>query len=374
MAIVVLAILLVLAVPPLNAGLRLLLLLPELFPASPVQALLWVTPSPVRAEVQYPGAEGAIVADLYRPSDAGRHGAVLLFLGVNPVGRNEPILVRTAEGLARAGLVVLIPESARLNRGEISRAEVGDLVAGVRYLREHPDVAPERVGLTGFSVGGSLALLAAADERIADDLAFVNAFGAYADAGALAVSVVASAFELDGAQVPWQAAPLAEYVVVDHIASFAPPAERAAIREGVLAWRAARGSAAEPPTAEALAVESPAGEAVVAFLTAASLAEAEARLRGLPATGLASLHSVSPLAEMGRIRSRIYLMHDLGDPFVPFVASRRLAAAAPAGRVDLTEFAVFEHVEPTRAVDAATLASEAAKLFWHLYRMLAPIL
>ena len=43
-----------------------------------------------------------------------RAGAVLLVLGVNNVGRNHPVVERVADGLARTGAAVLVPDSADL--------------------------------------------------------------------------------------------------------------------------------------------------------------------------------------------------------------------------------------------------------------------
>lgn len=361
--------------PAIDAGVRLALLIPEVVPSLPVRPLLWISTHPERREVRYPGADRLVTADLYLPAPGGRHGAVLLFLGVNPIGRDEPILVRTAEGLARTGLVVLVPVSERLGHGEISPAEVDDLVAGIQFLRAHPSVAADRVGLTGFSVGGSLALLAAADPRIASDLAFVNAFGAYADAGDLAAEVVARAYELDGRTVPWQPAPMAEGVVIDQITRMvADPDERAAIRDLVRARRPDRAVENVEPGAGSSDVRTAEGRAVLAFLSSASLPEARARLAQLPPAGLAQLQAVSPLPAMPRLRTRVFLMHDDGDPLVPFVGSRRLAAAAPRDRIVLSEFSLFDHVEPTRAVDVATLAREVVELYIHLYRVLLPVL
>ena len=50
----------------------------------------------------------------------------------------------------------------------------------------------------GVSVGGSLALIAAAEPAIADRLAWVGSFGAYADAAELTTEVLTHQYRLDG--------------------------------------------------------------------------------------------------------------------------------------------------------------------------------
>ena len=49
------------------------------------------------------------MADVYAPAGGGKRGAVLLFMGVNPAGKDDPRVVNLANGLARAGMVVMIP-------------------------------------------------------------------------------------------------------------------------------------------------------------------------------------------------------------------------------------------------------------------------
>ena len=66
-------------------------------------------------------------------------------------------------------------------RAQVDAGEIANLVAGFRSLRELEYVDARRLGLAGFSVGASFALVAAADPTIADDIAFVNAFGGYYD-------------------------------------------------------------------------------------------------------------------------------------------------------------------------------------------------
>ena len=60
--------------------------------------------------------------------------------------------------------------------------EVDALVAEFQYLQQQPYVKADKIGYIGVSVGSPLALLAAADPRINNDVAYAVSFGGYYDA------------------------------------------------------------------------------------------------------------------------------------------------------------------------------------------------
>src|SRR5690349_5051240 len=86
-------------------------------------------------------------------------GAIILYTAAFGL-RHEPP-VRFAEALARSGAVVMVPESAALRAGDIAPEEVDGLLKALAYLRARPDVDPARIGIFGFSAGGSIVLLTA---------------------------------------------------------------------------------------------------------------------------------------------------------------------------------------------------------------------
>src|SRR5918994_7079775 len=200
----VLAILLALAVAwePSRVALQTALLLPNLLGAGP-RPLDLFSDAPTRSTISYrpsvPGTAGDR-AELWLPawaSEDRRAGAMLLVFGVNNLGRNHPVIERVAEGLARTGVAVLVPDSRTLLAGRLEVGEIDGVVHAFETLRDRPEVDPERIGIVGFSVGGSLALLAASDERIAEDVQWVNAFGAFADAATYLAAVSANAYRAE---------------------------------------------------------------------------------------------------------------------------------------------------------------------------------
>src|SRR5205823_6171439 len=127
----------------------------------------------------YAGHEA--MADLYDPGTTGPHGAVIIFLGVAPAGRDDPRVIRLGEGLSRIGLVTLVPQSQDLIASKVDPTEIDELVAAFTYHAGRPDVDPGRVGIGGFCIGAGIALDAAEDPRISRQVALVNSFTGFDD-------------------------------------------------------------------------------------------------------------------------------------------------------------------------------------------------
>ena len=114
-------------------------------------------------------------------------------------------VVNLGWALARTGFAVMFYWSETMGlETRLDPNAVGDMVAAFQHLAQQDFVDPERLGLAGFSVGASFALVAAADPRIADDIAFVNSFGGYYDLAGLIAQITAGR-ALDGAtETPWE--------------------------------------------------------------------------------------------------------------------------------------------------------------------------
>ena len=85
-----------------------ILLLPALFPSPPLDPLTVFTGAPTHETTTLQYAAGNIQVDLFRPTDSGRHGAIMLLLGAGPIDRLD-LADRFAEALARTGIVVMLP-------------------------------------------------------------------------------------------------------------------------------------------------------------------------------------------------------------------------------------------------------------------------
>ena len=350
--------------PQVRTASHTLLLVPQLLPAIPVKPQQWFVGEPTRRAVVYGSGDNLEDADLYLPPGGGRHGAVLLFLGVNPAGKDDERVVNLANGLSRAGLVVMIPWSDRMTQKRVAAEEVENLVAAFHYMQTLREVDPDRLGMGGFCVGASLAAVAAQDERIRDQVQFVNFFGGYYDAKDLVKSVVTeSRFYGDDSQA-WHPNILSVEVVASHLVEAVPdPDERALLT--------ARLEGGPAPTTVDEQDLSPEARTVSALLSGPTLDEADDLLAKLPERTLADFASISPSDGIDSLRARTLIMHDRQDELVPSEESRRLADALGAGgNVYYTEFSFFNHVDPTRPANPAVFARESFKLYLHLYNVL----
>ena len=352
------------ATPQARTASHTLLLVPQLLPTIPVKPQQWLAGEPTRRSVVFQSGDNIEDADLYVPPGRGKHGAVLLFLGVNPAGKDDERVVNLANGLARAGLVVMIPWSDRMTQKRVAAEEVENLVAAFRHMRTLKEVDPDRAGMGGFCVGASLAAVAAQDERIRDQVQFVNFFGGYYDARDLVKSVVAESRFYGGDSQAWHPDHLSVEVVASHLVESVPdPDERALL--------SARFQDGAPDASLDEAALSPVGRAVYALLSGPTLDEADDLLAKLPDRTLADLAAISPSDGIHRLRARTLIMHDRQDELVPSEESRRMAdAMRAAGNVYYTEFSFFNHVDPTRPANPAVFARESFKLYLHLYNVL----
>lgn len=332
----------------------------QVLPAVPVKPAGWFAAEPERIRIAYPLRDGSGDADLYLPAGGGEHSAILLFLGINPAGRNDARVVNLAEALARTGVAVMAPWSDNMTQKRVAAEEIDDLVRAFQHLRAHDRVDGDRVGMAGFCVGASFLTAAAQDERINENVSVLNSFGGYYDAADLMAAVIARQRFYDGDVRAWQPDELSVEVTRLHLADTLP---NDAERDLLLQALAAGGAAPDGVSDEALAV--------YALLTAPDVETARRLMDGLPSDARDTLRRISPSSGIDRLRAKLLVMHDREDSLVPSEESRRLVEALPpdAG-VYYTEFSFFDHVDPSRPVGRIEFAREGAKLFLHMYRIM----
>src|SRR5262245_51436666 len=116
---------------PVRVAILALAVLPSVIATLPFDPLVSLTPKPTREYFTFPYPGGSVEGDVYSPGRGGRYGAVILLLGARPVDRDEPPLVRFAEGMSRAGLIVMVPISSGLEAGRLQEHEVDALAQEV---------------------------------------------------------------------------------------------------------------------------------------------------------------------------------------------------------------------------------------------------
>ena len=330
----------------------------------PVKPQAWFSSETVRHEVHYQSSDGTTVADVYRPNDDRQHAAVVLFLGANAAGRDDEDVVNLGHALAGAGYAVMFHWSPTMAlKANIEPAETGNLVWAYQYLAEREYVDPDRVGLGGFCVGASFALVAAADPRIQDEVYFVNAFGPYYDAETLLLQAASRSVEYDGERTPWNVDKLTLRVLANElIETLEEPSDVDALTR-----RYMNNEAVTPEELEAL---SPEATNITRMLDGTTPEEAQALYTALPERFRADLAGISPSFHVDDIRARLLILHDRNDRLVPAAESRRLLdATEDRGDVRYTEVLAFEHVRPSGG-GIGDLLAEAWRLFRHMYSII----
>jgi len=355
-------------VPGARVGVGAALLLPEFFPGAPARPLEWITPSPKRTTVQlsYDGRQAS--ADLYDPGTPGPHGGVVIFLGVAPAGRDDPRVVRLGEGLARLGLVTLIPQSQDLIDSHVDPSEIDEVVAAFDALGARTDVDPNRIGLGGFCIGASLSLDAAEDPRINRKVALVNSFTAYDDLESYSVSILTHSIapvppRAGTTREPWEPAANATTVLDDHLISLDPD-----LAEAALLRQAAHDPKAPRPDPALL---SPIGRTIWQLLNTRDPETARRLFAELPPSAQNTLARLSPDRRLADLHAKVFIMHDRHDTTVPYVQSRLLAEHLRPGQGEYDEFTFFNHVDPGASVSPLVFARDSARLGWHMYQILS---
>ena len=323
------------------------LMLPDMMVYLLVRPITWFTAEPIVERVSIDdGSSGGIIADIYRPPDDDRHGVIIFSMGAPPLDLDDSRLVKLGEDAARAGMVMVVPFSTRLDAELIEPEEVDSLVGIFQYLEEQPYVDPGLVGYIGVSVGGSLALLAAADPRIAERVNYVVSFGGFFNALDTLVAVGSGRMSYNGRVEAWEPDSHTVYVMACQLL------------EG-----------RSDPCDRRLAT--PEGRAAYDILNDGDPDRTGELLRDLPPAVLTKLDRLSPSEVIDGLQAEIFIVHDRGDAFIPYVESRRLRDAL-AGRDDVhfTEVSLFEHVEPRLGRGGDVLVLDGTRLYFRLYQLL----
>ena len=307
----------------LGPGIRTASALASVVPGSP-PTLLKLRPLPQVTTLAYTTRDGyEVLADLYEPQASQHSPAIVLVNGVVPEGRAYQPLVDFADGLARTGFVVLVPDALDYGNYRVFPEDIGALVRGFQVLQSRPTVNPDRVGFIGFSMGGSLAMVAAADREIADQVALVATIGAYYSLDAMLRAVTTSTVQVDDGFQPYQPDTYVWLVTRNTLLSAIPEADD---QERLFRLFTLLTPDPDPemlPNYDLAQLGAPALGVYDLFTNRdpAAVTGLMDRVRGaVPG----SLESISPDAHIERLRAPVVLLHDRGDLYVPAQESQRI--------------------------------------------------
>lgn len=253
-----------------------------------------------------------VAVEILRPRGEGPWPAWLFVNGAHPERRREPVVTRLADGLARAGFLVLVPDLPGLGEGAISVRTLEATARVTAAAVSRPDVREGRVALIGASTGAGLALVTAGTEELADRISVVAAVAPYANLDKLVCMATTSHYEDENGFERYGVTDLHREVVT----------------------RSLVGAAGEPGRA--------AVEALLANTDPHRFADLYARLpddvRGL-------VEQLSPLRVAGQVTAPVEVIVPPQDEYFPLGEARSLAAALP--NVRLTVTGTLDHTRPS---------------------------
>lgn len=305
---------------------RTILLMSQAFPQMPIKPLQLLTAEPAHQTLEIESPRGTIVADLFLPtqhfgaSDPHSRPALVLAMGVKTAPKDRPLLLSLAQTFARLGIVVLWPRLQALDDGVSLPEEPQTFIAAVDYLRTVEVVDPSRISLFGFSTGASVGLVAASTPELTDKVRSVIFFGGYYDIGDYLLSLATATTSLDGQTNQWT------------------PADEAVgqVRE-ILANKRAAG---------------------VLGVFDANPDEAPALMASAPVAELAELQRFSPSLASNGFHGHLFILHDTGDPLVPYVESAKLyRALSPRVQTTYLVTSLFDHVQPKQELTGETVGN-----------------
>jgi acetyl esterase/lipase len=347
-----------------RAGLTTALILPDLFVDLPLSPLKLAGARPIKEEVTFPANGRQVNADLYRPDDNDRHGAMLVVIGAAPRALEDEQAVRLAKSAARAGLVVMLPELEHLLDDEMVPEEIEEVVAAFQYLRAQPFVDPERTAIIGFSVGAGVGLVAASDVRIRDDVALFGSFGGYYDLYDVITAATTETITNDGHQSRWEPDDKTLRVLRRSLIYYVEdPDDRDVLTRIFLEG--------DDSARQELGGLAPQSRAIFDILDNRDPARSAELFAALRPEDQATLRRLSPSAALGGLRAELIVMHDRHDHYIPYVESRRLAEAARSvTEVHYAEMDIFRHVDPRVPANPLTFLADIIELLFQVNHLM----
>ncbi len=250
-------------------------------------------------------------ADIYLPVTQGKSSFVILIPGFAREGAKDSRIINLAKTFASAGIGVAIPYSSTMQNKLFSAGDIDLIKDTFLYLQENHSVDPNRIGICGFSSGGSYALVAASDLRSAP--LFILSIGGYYDLNGMIVQVLTEKALYKGVSRRWIPDISSKELVINILLE---ELNREGLEKQVLYER---------------------------------LSEYDTRryINLLPAQFSATSLALSPSNHVSGLDTKVFIMHDKNDLQIPVEESRKIRDSISAKlSVHYSEFTFLDHVEP----------------------------
>ena len=299
---------------------------------------------PAKQPLTHDAVLAGMPVTIVEPSAPPPWPALVFMNGATPDGRAHPMVLRLSVALARSGRRVFIPDLPGIAGGELSPATLSAAVAFTETAADLPETADGRVALAGVSIGGSLALLAAADPRVADRSSAVVCIAPYSDLAKVMLLATTGSYREDGRVVPYAAPPYLAVGLARSLAAMLPPTSEAAALCSELRSLDPASSSAREFREEAFHNAGAEAMSLYALLTNRDAARFDGLYDALPEQIRSTAKDLSPLHVAPRLRAPVEIATAPRDKYFPVAESRALVAASPHVRLTITS--LLEHATP----------------------------
>ena len=280
-----------------------------------------------------------------KPRGGGPWPALFFVNGVVTEGRELSEVRRVAEGLARAGYLVVVPDLPGLRRGEIRPQTVHETLEVARGISERPDARNGGVGLVGVSTGATLALLAAEDGELAQRISVVAGVAPYTDVRTVLCTATTGHYRgEDGELVPYEVDPFLAGAITQSLVSTLPPSKD----RDVLLDELEEVDRLRPRFLDELRRMGSEASSIAQLLENRDPNRFGDLYAGLPDEVRAKMEELSPLAGDGRVSVPVELISGAQDKYFPVSETYAAVRIAPQARVTVSE--ALDHVELSPSV------------------------
>jgi pimeloyl-ACP methyl ester carboxylesterase len=273
-----------------------------------------------RTVVQLDGVDGHV----YAPRRGGP--PVVLVPGATPQGLDDRRVINLAVALARTHRSVFLPD-LELYDEELTHRDIDRIIRATAAITEESRTGAAIV--VGISYGGSLAIIAAADPAIREEIPTVGVFGAYADLVGILQAITTGVSLVGGEEIPWDGHPDAEEVLHERVVELLPPDQRESLREALEGDR-------DPETL------SDAAAALLALLENTDPARTYDLYEELPRDMRDEIAELSPVSALDQLEADLLVLHAVDDTLVPYGEALRFVEHHPETRLYPLE--TFGHV------------------------------
>jgi pimeloyl-ACP methyl ester carboxylesterase len=274
-----------------------------------------------------------------RPAGEGPWPAIFLVNGTVRQGRKLPEVRNLAEGFARAGYLVVVPDLPGLTEDRITPQTADATTQVAREISSRPDAEDGKVALVGVSTGATLALLAAEDPALRGKVSLVAGVAPYSNIKTVLNVATTGHYRRPGGElVRYQADPFLSYVVARSLVAALPPGEDKLTLSAELEKVGRQSpdplSGLRSRRTDDLGVGA---RSVVRLLANRNPERFAALYADLPKYVRHDLEELSPLAGTGRIRVPVELVTGPHDKYFPPSQSYELKRIASQRRVTVTK-------------------------------------